>query len=197
MTPKERLKSPRVRLFVALDIPDDVRAALLAWQHEQLVDPALRPLEPEAIHMTLVFLGYHRERDVERIAEVALASERPAPRVELLPDPLPVPPRGLPRLFAIEAHSEGAIEIQAEVAAALKEADLYEPEGRPFWPHLTVARVRSAKRGSKKRMEVKKRPGPLPEALLQPFSAVRLCLYRSNLRQQGAEYVPLAHKELI
>jgi 2'-5' RNA ligase len=193
---KERLKSPRARLFVALDLPDDARAGLVQWQARELGDPALRPLAPEAIHMTLVFLGYHCERDVERIAETALAAGGEAPAVRLLPDPLPVPPRGQPRLFALEAESPEAIELQADVSARLAEAGLYEPEKRRFWPHLTIARVRAAKRGAKRRMDVGRRPGPLPEALLEPFKAVRLTLYRSNLRQQGAEYVPLAQKEL-
>ena len=43
---KERLKSPRARLFVALDLPDRVRDGLVAWQREALTDPALRPVAP-------------------------------------------------------------------------------------------------------------------------------------------------------
>ena len=36
----------------------------------------------------------------------------------------------------------------------------------------------------------------LPAALEQPFGSVRIALYRSNLRPQGAEYVSLANVEL-
>src|SRR5919197_1486432 len=43
---KERLKSPRARLFVALDLPDRVREDLEAWQARELTDPALRPGRP-------------------------------------------------------------------------------------------------------------------------------------------------------
>ena len=36
----------------------------------------------------------------------------------------------------------------------------------------------------------------LPEALLEPFGAVRMTLYRSELRPMGAEYLPLAAMDL-
>ena len=72
------------------------------------------------------------------------------------------------------------------------EARFYEPEKRPFWPHLTVARVKPEKRGKRKPALVESPPGPLPERLFRPFTALRLVLFRSHLRPQGAEYVPLA-----
>ena len=59
---KERLKSPRARLFVALDLPDRVRNGIAAWGREQLGDPALRPVAEESLHITLAFLGYLPEK---------------------------------------------------------------------------------------------------------------------------------------
>ena len=52
---KERLKSPRARLFVALDLPQDVRAGVVDWQQTALADPALRIVRPEALHITLAW----------------------------------------------------------------------------------------------------------------------------------------------
>lgn len=204
---KERLKSPRARLFVALDLPQAVRDGLAAWQRDELSVDELRPAAPETLHVTLAFLGYQRERDIEAIAAAATAIDLAAPELRLLPDPVARPPRGRPRLFAIEAESPGAIELQAEVEAGLVEARFHEPEKRDFWPHLTVARVRPERRprgaeGKKGRrrggrpMRVSEPPGPLPDALLQPFRAVRVSLYRSLLRPSGAEYVSMAHVEL-
>jgi 2'-5' RNA ligase len=75
-------------------------------------------------------------------------------------------------------------------------AGLYEPEKRPFWPHVTVARVRREGRGSNRSAAVSRPPGPLPKDLLQPFGGVRITLYRSQLQPQGAQYTPLAQLEL-
>jgi RNA 2',3'-cyclic 3'-phosphodiesterase len=192
---KERLKSPRARLFVALDLPSDVREGLVAWQRT-FDDPGLRPVKPESLHMTLVFLGYQAEKDIERIAEAALGVDAPAPVVRLEPDPVGVPRGTRPRLFALDAPSEGAIELQRQVEERLVEGRFYEPEKRPFWPHLTVARVKPAKRGSRKPALVESLPGPVPGQFSRPKSYVRLVLFRSHLRPQGAEYIPLAEKDL-
>jgi 2'-5' RNA ligase len=193
---KERLKSPRARLFVALDLPEEVRRELVAWQGA-FTDPALRPVKPESLHMTLVFLGYHPEKEIDRIAEAALGIEAPAPEIELAREPVGVPRGRRPRLFALDAPSEGAVELQRQVEEQLVEGRYYKPEKRPFWPHLTVARVRPARRGSRKPALVESPPGPLPEhTFLRPIPLVRLVLFRSHLRPQGAEYVPLAERNL-
>ncbi|HYQ77989.1 MAG TPA: hypothetical protein VEP91_02640, partial [Solirubrobacterales bacterium] len=73
---------------------------------------------------------------------------------------------------------------------------LYEPGKRPFWPHVTVARVRREERGSKRPALVGRAPGTLPKALLQEVSCVRMTLYRSELKPQGAQYTPLAQVDL-
>jgi 2'-5' RNA ligase len=193
---KQRKKSPRARLFVALELPDDVREGLAAWQRTELEPiPVLRAVAPEALHVTLAFLAYHPEREIKRIAGLLDAIDRPAPELRFLPDPA-ARPRGRPRLFAIEAESDGAVALQAEVAGVLESARLYEPEERDFWPHVTVARTRRERRGSNKPAKVAVRPRSLPDELTQPFFSRRMRLYRSNLRPQGAEYEPLSSTDL-
>ena len=192
---KERLKSPRARLFVALDLPEAVRARIAAWGRRALVDPALRPVAPESLHITLVFLGWQPEKEIPRLAEIVEAVGGEAPSIQLR-GPVQRPERGRPRLFALAAESPGAIALQARLVEKLVEARLYEPEGRPFWPHVTVARVRREERGSKRPALVGERPGPPPKDLSQLFRGVRLTLYRSQLQPQGAQYTPLAQVEL-
>ncbi len=70
--------------------------------------------------------------------------------------------------------------MQAAVADALAGAGLYEPEKRPFWPHVTLARVRRGER-------VRRVAAGDPPA---PFRADRVVLYRSTLRPDGAVYEP-------
>ncbi len=191
----ERESEPRVRLFVALDLPDEVKAGIARWGERALRDPALRRVAEPSLHITLAFLGHRPVAEVERIAAVVTASGGPAARVELL-DPAPRPPKGRARVYALPVRSEGAEALQAGLQERLVAEGLFEPEGRPFWPHVTVARVRAEGRGSRRPTLVGEPPKSLPQDLLQPFEAVRLSLYRSELQPRGARYVPLAQVAL-
>jgi 2'-5' RNA ligase len=195
---KERLKSPRVRLFVALDLPEQVREALVAWQAAELEPvPELRVTPAQNLHVTLVFLGWQRERDAEPIVDALAGLRTPAPELAFEPEVVPKgKSRRRPGLFALQTGGEGALAVHVEVSGRLAEAGFYKPEKRPFWSHVTVARVRAERRGSKRPALVSKWPGRLPEGLLRPFEAVRVRLYRSILRPQGAEYQPAAQIEL-
>jgi 2'-5' RNA ligase len=192
VTPTERPKSPRARLFVALDLPEDVLDALVAWRAGALSDrDDMRLLPPEALHVTLVFLGYRYEREVERIAAIALGE--PAGPFDLRAKGLVGVPRGRPRLVALSlADTDGAlIRWQELLSKRLEKARLYQPEKRAFWPHVTLARVKRSAR----------RPAPAPAAeapaaLRGPIRPERATLYRSKLRREGAVYEPLESLDL-
>jgi 2'-5' RNA ligase len=192
---EERLKGPRARLFVALDLPAEALAGIEDWGRKALADPALRTVPAESLHITLAFLGYRPVREIDRIAEILKAIGKPAPRIELH-DPVARPSRGRPRLVALPVHSPATISLQAALQERLVAESLYQPEKRPFWPHLTVARVRPQARGSKRPRRISSPPGPLPQALLQAFDPVRASLYLSELKPQGAKYTPLAQVDL-
>jgi RNA 2',3'-cyclic 3'-phosphodiesterase len=193
---KERLKSPRARLFVALDLPDDVRAGLVDWQRTSLSDPALRVVRPEALHMTLVFLGYQAEKDAKTIAKAAFGVNAQAPAVELAREPVGVPRGKRPMLIALAANSDETIGLQKQIEERLVEAGFYKPEKRPFWPHLTVARVKPEAPGSRKPALIRNAPHPLPEHMFRFFRPTRLVLFKSHLRRTGAEYEAMAELEL-
>jgi 2'-5' RNA ligase len=192
---KQRPNSPRLRLFVALDLPEPVKAGIAAWGGRALADPALRPVAERSLHVTLAFLGWTVEKRVPLLAEIVESCAAPAPWIAL-GDPVQRPERGHPRLFALPVDSLATIAQQGVLREKLLAARLYEPEKRPFWPHVTVARARREERGSKRPAPVSKLPGALPKELLRPFGGVRLTLYRSELQPPGAQYTPLAQVEL-
>jgi 2'-5' RNA ligase len=176
----ERTRPSKARLFVALELPEATRrqAARLLPAHA-----ALRPAAERSLHVTLAFLGWQEEHDVERIGELTGGAVAGRRAIELVPREVrAVPPRG-PRLFALDLDdASGACgELQAAVEAALAGAGFLEPEKRPFWAHVTLARVR---RGQRVRSVRSGRPP-------STFSADQVVLYRSILRREGALYEPL------
>jgi RNA 2',3'-cyclic 3'-phosphodiesterase len=176
----------RLRLFVALDLSQNIREALIAWRSRVTRQiPELRPVAHDALHVTLCFLGSQSAGEDERIAAACETALGGAPSPELRLDVgLWLPPRR-PRVLAIRLHdsSQALARIQARVASALCDGGWYAPEKRPFLPHVTVARVPARARV---------RVIDLPE--LQPlrFVASAVTLYRSHLQRSGARYEPVA-----
>jgi RNA 2',3'-cyclic 3'-phosphodiesterase len=178
-------------MFVALDLPDEARARLATWRDELMAGRRdLRPVAAEALHVTLVFLGWQNESAAQAIFDAASEATAGIAAPLLRPgDVRPLPPRN-PRLFALELDDEGAraSAVQGAVSDALESGRWYRPEKRPFWPHLTLARV---KRGERRVAGLEQTAAPG-----DPFRATRLTLYRSTLRPQGALYEPLARGSL-
>jgi 2'-5' RNA ligase len=118
---------------LALDLPDDVRDALVDWRSAALAGrDDLRRVAPEALHVTLVFLGYLPEKEIATVARTAfegLAGLEP-PRLAVS-GVKPVPPRS-PRLFAFDLSDESgrAVAVQAAASDALAAARFYKPEKR-------------------------------------------------------------------
>jgi RNA 2',3'-cyclic 3'-phosphodiesterase len=208
MSPKDRPKSSRLRLFVALELPDQFLDALVSWREEAFAERRdLRLPSRYSLHVTLVFLGYQYERDVEKIADASFA-DGGAPFELKANDVSEVPPRR-PRLYAVglDDADEKLIAWQGNLAERLQAGGFYEPEKRPFWPHITIARFKQTERhrtgggarGAGRGRGPVTQPEPMPELpdeLREPFEAARLTLYKSTLRPQGAEYEPLARVEL-
>jgi 2'-5' RNA ligase len=179
-------------MFVALDLPPEARAALADWRDELIEGRRdLRPVRAEALHVTLAFLGWQAEREADAIAAAAFEACSGLSAARLRAGAVrPIPPRDA-RLFALDLEDEegrgGA--VQAAISDALEAGRWYRPEKRPFWAHLTLARV---KRGER-------RPPPLPDAPAPPaeaFEANVLTLYRSTLHPRGAQYDALAQTTL-
>lgn len=186
---RRRPGSPRARLFLALDPPPAARAALARWRDGLCAGrDDLRPVPVESLHVTLVFLGYRPEKEIEAIAAAAFDPVSGRAPVELRPVGVRALPPRRPRLFALDLEDPvGACgALQAAVEAALAAARFHRPEKRPFWPHITLARAKRDRRA-----------GPL-EAAEPPaaFRAAEVVLYRSLLSPRGARYEPLARLAL-
>lgn len=132
-----------------------------------------------------MFLGYLPEKKIELAASLAFEPLRGmAAPLLAVQGVRGVPPRDA-RLFALDLADDSgrATSVQAAASDALAGARLYRPEKRPFWPHVTFARV---KRGER-------RVPPVPAEGLPgtPFEAGQVTLYRSHLSPRGARYEPL------
>lgn len=201
----------RVRLFVALELPRGVRAALLGWAREVAGKAAeLRVVPEESLHVTLCFLGARPADEVETIARACsdAVAGLPAPSL-VVGEAVWLPPRR-PRVLAMglteggkwsaeggerrEADrmrpaegGERLATVQSATASALAAGGFYEPEHRPFLAHVTVARVRR---------DAHVRPAALEAPAAIRFTAGTVTLFASRLGQGPARYEALASETL-
>jgi 2'-5' RNA ligase len=172
------------RLFAALELPPGVRAELAAFGHAAAEgDPALRAVSEDALHLTLAFLGHRDPADIDPAGEAVRGVRAVAAPALALADPLWLAPRR-PHVLAVALEDvDGALgALRAEVVERLASALDWEPEARPFRPHVTVARVR---RGARPHRAL---PAP-PQAA---FAGEAVVLFRSHLGDGPARYEPLA-----
>lgn len=124
------------RLFISVDLPDDIKKALSALGQGL---PGVRWLRPEHLHLTIRFIGEVDEVVFATIRE-GLTGEGLAPFACHLQGVGYFPPRGRPRVIWAGVHAEaGLFALQARVESDLRRIGL-PPEEKKFVPHITLAR---------------------------------------------------------
>lgn len=175
-----------LRAFVAVDVDERIRQQVTRVQNAfQSVAAGAKWVEPALCHITLKFLGYVPAEQVPAIAEAGRLAAAAAKPFELSFRGIGAFPRWRGARVLWMGLGGGEAPLTALQAALEKELALlgFEPEGRPFSPHLTLARFQQP-------------PGQsIQEVALrfqhEPFGSVsvsELRLMRSHLSPGGANY---------
>ena len=130
------------RIFIALDLTDDVRHGLAAHLAEWHPLPGSTPPPPNW-HITLRFLGKMNQTTLETVL-ARLDEAELGPAFELRFAGLgafPRPARATVLWLGTAEGTEAVHEVATSVETAAVEAG-FMPEERPFHPHLTLGRIR-------------------------------------------------------
>ena len=178
-----RPEAKPLRLFVAVEVPEEVRSALadaVAPIRERF--PKARWVPPQNQHVTMKFLASTYPRLVEwvteTVADVALDQPSFMTRVEGL-GAFPNARRARVLWAGLDDAGERLARLAAGLDGAL--AREFTPEKREFTPHLTVARFDPSVRVDP--LEVRYES--------EPFEIDRIVLFRSHLRRPAPMYEPL------
>jgi 2'-5' RNA ligase len=182
-----RPEAKPLRLFVAVDVPEDVRDLVEgAVSPVRERHPRARWVPTQNQHVTVKFLGRTWPRLLEWVQDavrsVAAATGRFETRVAgvgAFPSPR--------RARVLWAGLEDADGRMAAVASALDEAlaTEFEPEKRAFTAHLTVARFEPPAQLDGEELAAF-------DVRSEPFSVDRLVVYRSHLRRPAPVYERVA-----
>lgn len=190
------MSADKTRLFIAIDIPNEIRA-LLSEAVEELRGSLVsaRWVRPENLHLTLKFVGYYDREKLERLqAEVRKAAERGLKFAVRFGRPGAFPSASRARVvwIGMAEGSEEAGKIASKLDARLEKVGVMR-EGRAFAGHLTLARL--------------KQPADCSDYLVMlgnnlegleniPFDVSEVVLYESVLGPKGPTYTPLERIEL-
>lgn len=197
----EQPPSPEtIRCFLALDLSDEVRGAL-ADLLERLQKGAMfsgaHPtwVRAESIHLTLHFLGNVALKTLEALKPEldGVAARIPCPRLEIRRlgcFPNDKAPKVL--WIGVARPDPALLDLQRTLIPILEKAGLTPERGRPYHPHLTLARIKSM-RGVRGLMDVVASHRAYDAGECRPGE---LILFKSELQPEGAVYTPLHRSPL-
>jgi 2'-5' RNA ligase len=165
----------RLRLFLGFPLPAAAVRAIARWQERDLgAPPRTRIVPGPNMHVTIAFLGSRPNAELDSITAVLRAA------AEGVPPPVLTPTRYRETRsvgMLVFADEEGrAARIAQAAHGGLKRLGVYEPERRPWLPHLTVVRFRER---------------PRLQPAIPELGAVTMsgaAVYISRLRRTGAQY---------
>ena len=186
-----------MRLFVALDIDQEIRERIGAFRDEmKSIATGVRWVGPETFHVTLQFLG-----ETQKLEEIksALATVSGTPITLSFRGTgfFPTPQRA--RVFWVgmetDEHLQPLVNGLGDALASLG----FKREQEVYHPHLTLARAGSGRPHSKpddrsapglQEVRVKLESMPPPE--FGTMTAHEFVLYQSTLTPKGSRYMKVA-----
>jgi RNA 2',3'-cyclic 3'-phosphodiesterase len=167
-------RDERLRLFLGFRLPEPAARIVAQWQRAELSEHGVRPVVEENLHVTIAFLGSRPAGEVGPIGSVLRSA------VEGVAPPVLTPRRYRETrsvgMLVFDDEEGRATRIAEDSHRRLAELGVYEPERRPWLPHLTVVRFRDRPR---------LRPS-IPD--LGPVVPSDASVFISRLRPTGAQY---------
>lgn len=183
-----------IRAFIAIAVAPPILARLAAVQEElRRLDADVSWTRPEAIHITLKFLGEIPETHIAPLGEILTQIARRQSVFAITvagTGVFPAPTRARV-LWAGITEGTAALTTLAHAVDTATAAYGYPRETRPFHPHLTLGRVRSP-RGIDQLLE---HLGRYAHECFGDMRAKGLALLRSDLRPQGVQHTLLHHSD--
>ena len=192
-----------MRLFIAIELSEEIRAALAQIQsHLKYSGADVKWIEKDNIHLTLKFLGDVSDEKAEKIKqilddivketksfELSLKMSKEAPGTLIGAFPNINYPRGI--WVGLDKGAAKSKILAEKIDDTLSKIG-FQKETRPFAAHLTIGRVRSPK--NKEALKEKMTSYQLSAISLQLVKSV--ALFQSTLTPKGAVYTKLHESKL-
>lgn len=181
-----------IRTFVAIDLAPAIREELaLLLAEARCIDSGLRWTRPEALHITLAFLGNLEAARIEAVVDAVRVTCTGITPIELQVHGFGAfPDLRRPRAFFVGVSSPHLPELAQRLAVELRQRG-FTLEQRDFKPHITLARVE----GRAGRDAIAAFLQRSPKDDLGHYTASNVNVYRSTPQPRGSLYTVLASVE--
>jgi len=180
------MEGHKIRLFIALNIPDELREVLRGVQSRLKPCPGrISMVRPVNIHITLKFMGQTEEQRLSPLIEALCTVSSSTRPFKLSSGGLGAfPSLKAPRSLWVGMDESKELEALKEAMEGALLPAGFEKDKKAFRPHLTLCRIRS-KAASK---AVAAMTGPMEVEKKVAFVVDRFVLYKSILSPSGARY---------
>lgn len=183
----------RRRIFIAINLPDDIKNKIVEMQHE-FSDLPVRFTKKKSLHLTIHFIGYVTDEEMLNTCRIVREiAKKHQPFVINFKKLCYGPPNKPPRLIWIEGERSEQlfglkVAIENSLLVGAKDPRFFtkaEKQTSSLIPHITIARIRQ--------MEWRKLPQkPAIEKEIDisvPVNSIEVM--ESGLKRNGAEYAVL------
>jgi RNA 2',3'-cyclic 3'-phosphodiesterase len=178
-----------MRIFIALDIPAEIQAALIEYMnHARALAPDARWARVEGLHVTLKFIGEVTEARVQEI-KTTLTSVKARPFAVRFEGVGFFPNAKAARVFWAGVDGGNALpQLASAVDAALEKIGIAR-EAKPYHPHLTLARANT--RPLRALQTLASDPPSQFNSKFGEMTAREFFLYQSQTQKGGSLYTKL------
>ena len=188
-----------IRSFIAIELSDQARAGLTDLQNQlkTIVPPnTVRWTAPQNVHLTLHFLGNVTASDIDEVAHALQTVTSHAPPFALRLEGLGCfPNTRRPRIVwvGVSGETETLDRLYHDLGKKLKQGIGFEPDKRPYSPHLTIGRVKKGvppRRLSQLGQAIEQEQTNVGQ--LAALEVAEIGLIKSELTPTGSIYTSLA-----
>lgn len=188
---------PRLRTFLAIELSDAIRDRLISLQEQlAIIASDVKWVEPDNLHITLLFLGEVDERetlDICREAQRAVANMSAFHLTVEGTGCFPNARRPRTLWVGIGAGAEEVCAIHDAIEKPLMEMGTYRRETRGYVPHVTLGRVK----GDRPTEELVKAIAKHKSWSGGETSVHDVCVMSSVLMPEGPTYTVLGRAKLL
>ena len=184
----------RHRIFIAINLPGDIKKVLSSYEKKWRELPA-KWVNQDNLHITLIFLG--DLTDLE-LGEVCVATKDVVEKYKSFNLNLnkisygpneKLPPK---MIWVSGEKSKELLVLKNELESSLLEKVNFRPENRGFTPHITLARISSF---GFRAMEIEERP-EVNENIDLTFTVESIDVMESVLKKTGPKYTIIESHQL-